>query len=85
MKKRPIDYFRMFYADTALFGAVAGGRCGLDFFGIDHLVFASDAPFEPKPGLYIRETIAAIESVGLTAGEKDRIYRGNALRLLNME
>ena len=35
MKKRPIDYFRSFYADTALFGAHAGTQCGLDFFGVD--------------------------------------------------
>ena len=33
MKKRPIDYLRMFYGDTALFGARAGTVCGLDFFG----------------------------------------------------
>ncbi|HYL37143.1 MAG TPA: amidohydrolase family protein [Bryobacteraceae bacterium] len=85
LKKRPLDYFRMFYADTALFGALAGTRCGLEFFGVDHVLFASDAPFEPKPGLYIRETIRVIESLGLTADQKDHIYRNNALRLLNLE
>lgn len=67
--------------NTALFGARAGTKCGLDFFGVDHVVFASDTPFEPKPGLYIRETIGVIESLGLTADEKDRIYRRNAERL----
>lgn len=85
LKKRPLDYFRMFYADTALFGALAGTRCGIDFFGVDHVVFASDAPFEPEPGLYIRETIRVIESLELSADEKDRIYRRNALRLMNLE
>lgn len=84
MKKRPIDYFRLFYADTALFGARGGLRCGLDFFGVDKVVFASDAPFEPVPGLYIRETINAIESLELTKDQKDRIYRGNAEQLLNL-
>jgi uncharacterized protein len=85
MKKRPIDYFRMFYGDTALFGALAGTRCGVEFFGVDHVVFASDVPFEPQPGLYIRETIRCIESLDLTPDEKDRIYRQNALALLKME
>ena len=85
LKKRPIDYFRMFYADTALFGALAGTKCGLDFFGVGHVVFASDAPFEPQPGLYIRETIRVIESLDLTVEQKDRIYRRNALRLLKLE
>ena len=85
MKKRPIDYFRLFYADTALFGALPATRCGLDFFGVDHAVFASDVPFEPAPGLYIRETIRCIEGLGLTADEKDRIYCRNAQKLLKLE
>jgi predicted TIM-barrel fold metal-dependent hydrolase len=84
MKKRPADYFKMFYADTALFGATAATRCGLDYFGVDRVLFASDTPFEPEPGLYIRETIRVIESLGLTADDKERIYRGNAERLLGL-
>jgi len=84
MKKRPIEYFKNFYADTALFGARAGTICGLDFFGVDHVVFASDAPFEPTPGLYTRETIGVLESLDLTKDEKDRIYRKNAEKLLNL-
>ena len=84
LKKRPIDYFRSFFADTALFGAAAGTKCGFDFFGIDQVVFSSDTPFEPAPGIYIRETINVIENLGLTADEKDRVYRRNAARLLNL-
>jgi len=78
MPKRPIDYFKMFYADTALFGALAGTKCGLDFFGVDKCLFASDVPFEPAPGLYIRETIRVIEALGLPADQKEKIYRTNA-------
>jgi predicted TIM-barrel fold metal-dependent hydrolase len=84
MKKRPIDYFRSFYADTALFGARSATRCGLDFFGADHVVFASDMPFEPAPGMYARETIEVIESLGLSAADKHKIYCGNAQRLLKL-
>jgi predicted TIM-barrel fold metal-dependent hydrolase len=84
MKKRPVDYFHSFLADTALFGARAATVCGLDFFGVDNVVFASDTPFEPTPGLYIRETIKVIESLDLTAAQKDQIYRGNAARLLKL-
>jgi predicted TIM-barrel fold metal-dependent hydrolase len=82
MKKRPIDYLRDFYADTALFGARAGTVCGLDFFGVDHVVFSSDTPFEPEPGLYIRETIKVIDSLDITKEQRERIYRGNAERML---
>ena len=83
LQKRPFDYFKMFHADTALFGALAATRCGLDFFGVDRVVFASDTPFEPAPGVYIRETIGVIEALGLSAEEKDRIYRRNAERMLS--
>jgi uncharacterized protein len=84
MKKRPIDYFRLFLADTALFGAKAATVCGLEFFGLDNVVFASDTPFEPKPGLYIRETIQVIESLDLTVDQKDQIFRRNAEKLLKI-
>ena len=80
MKKRPVDYFRSFLADTAMFGALAGTRCSLEFFGVDSVLFASDMPFEPTPGLYVRETIRVIESLDLTSDQKDRIYRKNAER-----
>jgi uncharacterized protein len=84
MKKRPVDYFRHFYGDTALFGARAGLRCGLEFFGVDHVLYASDMPFEPEPGMYARETIQAIESLDLTVAQKEQIYSGNARRLLKL-
>jgi len=81
LKRRPIDYFRMFYADTALFGAAAATTCGLAFFGVDRVLFASDSPFEPRPGVYIRETIDVIDRLPITDEERARIYAGNALAL----
>ena len=40
--KRPhLDYFKEFYADTAMFGGKYGLPCGIDFFGTDKVVFAS--------------------------------------------
>jgi aminocarboxymuconate-semialdehyde decarboxylase len=85
MKKRPVDYFKNFYADTALFGAGPATKCGFDFFGIDKVVFASDMPFEPAPGLYARETIRCVEALDLTNEQKDKIYRGNAEKLLKLK
>jgi predicted TIM-barrel fold metal-dependent hydrolase len=85
MQKRPIDYFRMFYADTALFGAKSGTRCGLDFFGADQVVFASDCPFDPEGGyMFIRETMKVLESLDLDKAELDKIFSGNARRLLKL-
>ncbi|HEX5108405.1 MAG TPA: amidohydrolase family protein, partial [Vicinamibacterales bacterium] len=84
MKKRPVEYFHQFYADTALFGATAATRCGLDFFGADRVLFATDMPFDPMPGLYARETIRIIDGLDITADERDRIYHRNAMRLLKL-
>ena len=53
MPKRPYDYFKMFWADTAVFGSRAATECGLKFFGPDQVMFASDAPFDPEGGLAV--------------------------------
>ena len=85
MPKRPIDYFRLFYADTALAGGRSGLRCGLDFFGAKQVVFASDCPFDPEGGpMFIRTIPEAIESLELTNEESEGIYFRNALKLLKM-
>jgi len=85
LKKPHMDYFHMFYADTALMGSEAGTRCGWSFFGEDKVLFASDAPFDPEKGpMYIRETIRVIEALGLTPSQKDKVYRRNAERLLKL-
>ena len=85
MKKRPVEYFKNFYADTALFGAGPATKCGLEFFGVEKVVFASDMPFEPAPGLYARETIKCVEALDLSKEQKDKIYRGNAEKLLKLK
>ena len=84
LKKRPIDYFRMFYADTAVFGAASGTKCGLDFFGVEHVLFASDTPFEPEPGVYIRETIDVIDRLKIDEADRSRIYSGNLAALCRL-
>jgi predicted TIM-barrel fold metal-dependent hydrolase len=82
LAKRPYDYFKMFWADTAVFGSRAATECGLKFFGADQVMFASDAPFDPEGGpLYIRETIKVIDGLDITEAERRKIYQGNAERL----
>jgi predicted TIM-barrel fold metal-dependent hydrolase len=86
LKKRPLDYFRMFYADTALFGAYDATVCGLAFFGPEHVVFASDAPFDPERGpMYIRETIRIIDRLPISDDDRERIYWRNAVELLKLQ
>ena len=70
--RRPIDYFRLFYNNTAVGGARSAIRCGLDFFGTDRELFATDCPFDPEGGpMFIRETIAALDGLALAEDERD--------------
>ena len=86
LHKRPIDYFKMFYADTALFGAFDATVCGLSFFGVDHVLFASDSPFDPEQGPgYIRATIANLSELELSDEDRQAIYESNARRVLGVQ
>jgi uncharacterized protein len=86
LKKRPIDYFRDFYADTATFGSHPAMVCGLAFFGVERSLFASDSPFDPEKGPgYIRETIAIIDTLDISTADRARIYHGNAESLLRLK
>ena len=78
LEGRPLDAFKLFYADTAVFGAPHALRCAYEFFGIDHMLFASDMPFDPVQGTFIRNTISDVESLGLSDADREQIYEGNA-------
>jgi hypothetical protein len=76
----------MFYNDTSINGWVSGMRCGLDFFGADHVLFGTDCPFDPEGGpLFIREIIKGLDSMKLAPGDRRKIYFGNAANLLRLE
>jgi len=83
LKKRPLDYFKQdFNADTAVFGSRAATVCGLEFFGVDKVVFASDSPFDPEGGTqYIRETIKIIDGLDISKADRDKIYFRNIEKL----
>ena len=85
LKKPVIEYYKQFYVDTAMFGAKHAIDCVIDFFGIDHVLFASDSPFDPEHGPgFIRETIADIDSLSLNETERVQVYEGNARRVLGI-
>lgn len=85
MKGNPIDTFKKFYADTASFGSTSAIRCGLDFFGKDHLLFASDMPFDPEQGPgYINRTLKCIDELNLQTDVKSAILSENAKRIFHL-
>lgn len=84
--KRPIDYFRMFYADTALYGGVSGLECGHALFGAEHIVFGTDFPYDLAGGdRYIKKTIDAVYKMNISDADKKLIFEGNAKRILRLD
>jgi predicted TIM-barrel fold metal-dependent hydrolase len=85
LSRPPVDYFRMFYGDTALSGSTPGLMCGYAFFGADHLLFGTDMPFDPEFGARIvRRTIQSVEQMVISPSEREMIYEGNAKRLMHL-
>jgi uncharacterized protein len=81
--QRPaLDYFRMFYADTAFFGAPHGLRSSVEFFGADHVLFGTDMPLGGPQ--VIPDTLSDIRAVGLSAEDEAKILHGNAERVLGL-
>jgi predicted TIM-barrel fold metal-dependent hydrolase len=85
LMKHPIEYFKMFYNDTALNGNASGLMCAYQFFGEDHLLFGTDMPHDVENGaIAILKTIEAIEDMNIPESSKKKIFEGNARNLLHL-
>lgn len=85
ISRPPIDYFKMFYADTAIYGHTTGLMCSYDFYGAKHVVFGTDMPYDSQFGLTLtRETIKSIERMAISEAERKMIFEDNARALLHL-
>jgi predicted TIM-barrel fold metal-dependent hydrolase len=86
LKKDAIEYFRLFYADTAIYGNTPALMCGLAFFGADHLVFGIDFPLgdTERGDRNYRQTINAIDAMDISDEVRKRIYEDNARKLMKL-
>ena len=56
-----------------------------EFFGDDHMVFATDTPYDNQLGERVtRETIEGVEAMPIDAAAKKKIYADNARRLFRL-
>ncbi|HSE88874.1 MAG TPA: amidohydrolase family protein [Candidatus Binatia bacterium] len=79
--KRPADYLKSFYYDTAgpsHAGAIVGA---VHTVGADHILFGTDLPWGQE-GDYLERALAGVEETGLPQEQKELIYSGNAKTLL---
>ena len=85
MKRPLMEYFKLFYGDTAMFGAQGASQCGLDFFGAGHSLFATDCPYDEEGGArLIRDTIAVLDALRCTDAERAAMFEGNAKQMLGL-
>jgi len=84
LSKTPIEYYKMFYTDTAIHGNPLSLMCAHSFYGADHLLFAADMPLGDREfgKRSYQQTINAIEAMDINDNEKRAIYEDNAKRLL---
>lgn len=79
-KNSPMDYIKALHHDTAMGGAAAPVRCGLEFFGADHVVFATDHPFNQ-----IQWGFDMLRDLGADAATRKKIEEGNARGLMQRQ
>ena len=86
LTKTPLEYYKMFYNDTAIHGNTPALMLAYHFWGADHLVFGADMPlgdYDLGVRSY-RQTISAIEAMDITDDEKKKIFADNARSLLRI-
>jgi predicted TIM-barrel fold metal-dependent hydrolase len=86
LSKPALEYFKMFYNDTAIHGNTYALMCAYDLCGADHLVFGADMPLGDHYFGFrsYRQTINAIEAMNITPEEKKKIFVDNAVSLLRI-
>lgn len=82
LPRPPLEYFKRFYADTALFGAPHAVRCVVDFFGPDHVLFGTDTPLGPPD--CVEATMRDIDASDLAESDRAAVYALNASGLLGL-
>ena len=77
--------FRRFYVDTAILGNPSALRLAVDYYGVDHVLFGTDAPLGIPPAGATKEILAAIDEVGLSDVGQRAVLEGNYHALLKGE
>jgi len=86
LSRPPVDSYRKFYCDTAIQGNTPALMCAFEFFGADHMVFATDTPYDNELGARLyRETIPAVQAMPIDEASRQKVFEGNARRLFKLD
>ena len=73
---------RKFYVDTAILGNPKALDLAGDYYGVDHVLFGTDAPLGIPPAGATKEILAAIDAMSVSDEDKQSIRFGNYRRLI---
>ena len=76
------DEFKKFYVDTAILGNTKALELAVYYFGIDKVLYGTDAPFGIMPNGATKEIESAIDELPFSNEDKEKIYSKNLLKLL---
>ena len=68
---------RRFYVDTAILGNPKALELAVDYYGADHVLFGTDAPFGILPAGATKEISEAILAMDIPESDKQAIFSGN--------
>ena len=83
-KEKELD-FKKFYVDTAILGNTKALELAIDYFGINHLLFGTDAPLGIMPAGATKEILEAIDKMNVTEEEKEKILKDNIIDMIKGE
>lgn len=69
--------FKKFYVDTAILGNTPALALAIAYYGIDHVLFGTDAPFAVMPSGANNLISQAINNLSISKNEKEKIFAGN--------
>lgn len=71
------EMFKNFYVDTAILGNTPALQLALDYFGINHVLFGTDAPFAVMPSGADKIVTNAIENLDISDLYDKKIFETN--------
>lgn len=74
--------FKKFYVDTAILGNTKALELAKDYFGINNMLFGTDAPLGILPAGATKEITDAIEKMNISKEDKEKIFETNIKNLI---
>lgn len=82
LDEKHAEDFKKFYVDTAILGNSAALCLAIKYYGVDHILFGTDAPFAVMPAGATEIISDAINSICLSVDNLDKIYQQNYLKIV---